>query len=109
MAVSGQLRPQAASSPGKVPLVSVVWEAEWVPEPVWKLRKREHTCIYRESNPDSPIENNNNNNEEYLIINGSPVIELWLGQVIILYEKCKINSGIQILEYCVKCEVSRCG
>jgi hypothetical protein len=70
MAVSGQLRAQVNSSLGKLPSVSVVWEAEWIPEPVWKLRERDHTCTCLESNPDSPTDddNNNNNNYGYVIV-----------------------------------------
>jgi hypothetical protein len=35
MEVSGQLNAPAASPLGKQTQVSIVWEAEWAPEPVW--------------------------------------------------------------------------
>jgi hypothetical protein len=45
MEVSGQLHAAAALPPGKEPLVTIGYEAGWVPEPFWT----------RESNPRTPI------------------------------------------------------
>jgi hypothetical protein len=57
MGVSGHRHAQAALlPPGKGPLVPIVQEAGWAPEPVWRQRLEEKIlCPRRGSNPDRPV------------------------------------------------------
>jgi hypothetical protein len=49
-------RPGRALTPGKGPPVTIVQEAGWVPEPVWKQRLEEKSFrLCRESNLDRPV------------------------------------------------------
>jgi hypothetical protein len=42
--VNGQLHGPTTLTPGKFPLVPVVYEAGWAPEQVWTLWRREKSC-----------------------------------------------------------------
>jgi hypothetical protein len=53
--VSGQIHALAALSPGKQPLVPIVQEAGWAPEPVWTTWRSENSWPYLDSNSDPPV------------------------------------------------------
>jgi hypothetical protein len=53
--VSGQLHAPAALPPGKQPPVSIGYEAEWAPEPVWTTWRKEISLPYRDSNSDPSV------------------------------------------------------